>query len=114
MKSIFVSIVAAVVLVGCGPSVGIRDAMTSGNIEAVKEHIAAGTDLNEGTPLHLAAFGLANLDQPGPESKKIVELLIAGGADVNAQAGKLDETPLDRAIMEGQSGIANLLRKHGG
>jgi hypothetical protein len=35
-----------VVLVGCGPSVDIWTAADKGNIEAVKQHIAAGTDLD--------------------------------------------------------------------
>ena len=52
-----------------------------GDIEAVKQHLAAGADVNakdkiRGTPLHYAAaYG----------HKKIVELLIAAGADVNLQ-----------------------------
>ncbi len=49
MKSILVSIVAAVVLVGCGPSVpdiSIHGAANRGNIEAVKQHLNAGTDVN--------------------------------------------------------------------
>ena len=33
-------------LVGCGPSVDIWTAADKGNIEAVKQHIAAGTDLD--------------------------------------------------------------------
>ena len=53
-----VSIVAAVVLVGCGqsqptkpptvkaPDISIHKAATFGNIEAVKQHLAAGTDVN--------------------------------------------------------------------
>ena len=55
-----------------------------GNIEVVKQHLAASTDVNaknewgdgESTPLHYAAFN---------GHKEIAELLIAKGADVNAQ-----------------------------
>jgi ankyrin repeat protein len=47
-----------VVLVGCGPSVDIHQAVNDGNIEAVKQHLDAGTDVNakdDGlTPLHEA------------------------------------------------------------
>ena len=62
------------------PDISIHKAARTGNIEAVKQHIAAGTDVNtksEGfsTPLHQAAqFG----------RKEIAELLIAADADVNA------------------------------
>ncbi|MBT3615603.1 MAG: hypothetical protein HN707_04255, partial [Verrucomicrobia bacterium] len=41
--------IAAVLLVGCGPSVpdiSMYDAAEVGNIEAVKQHLAAGTDVN--------------------------------------------------------------------
>jgi ankyrin repeat protein len=59
MKSILVSIVAAVLVVGCGPSMSIHDAARDGNIEAVKQHLDAGTDVNAKddkgrTPLDLA------------------------------------------------------------
>ena len=64
MKHLLITI-AAVVLVGCRPprppNISIYIAAHEGNIEAVKQHIAAGTDVNEnsgrggGTPLHSAA-----------------------------------------------------------
>ena len=49
-------------LVGCGPSVpdiSIHSAIKKGNIEAVKQHLAAGTDVNTKdkigfSPLHWA------------------------------------------------------------
>ena len=44
MKQLLITI-AAVVLVGCGesvPDISIHDAAANGNIEAVKQHIAAG------------------------------------------------------------------------
>ena len=59
----------------------IHDAAKAGNIKAVKQHIAAGTDVNAkgrwgSTPLLLAAlYG----------HKEVVELLISNGADVNAR-----------------------------
>ena len=46
MKSQLIAIVAAVLVVGCGPSVDIYDAAVEGNIEAVKQHLAAGADVN--------------------------------------------------------------------
>ena len=96
-------------LVGCGPSVDIWTAAANGNIKAVKQHIAAGTDVNpksEGgqTPLHIATF---------KGHKEIAELLIAKGADLNA---KDDDgwTPLDLAVEFKHTKTADLLRKHGG
>ena len=44
MKHLLLTTIAAVVLVGCGPS--IHDAVLDGNIEAVKQHIADGADVN--------------------------------------------------------------------
>ena len=49
MKHILLTTIAAVVLVGCGTKasdISIGDAALFGNIEAIKQHIAAGTDVN--------------------------------------------------------------------
>ena len=46
MKHLLLTTIAAVVLVGCGPSVDIHEAARTGNTEAVKQHLAAGTDVN--------------------------------------------------------------------
>jgi len=64
MKHLLLTTIAAVVLVGCGPS--IHDAVLDGNIEAVKQHIADGADVNakakDGvTPLD-AATGLKHTE----------------------------------------------------
>ena len=109
MKHILITTIAAVLVVGCGPSVGIHDAAMDGNIAAVKQHLDAGTDLEVRdfrgmTPLIIAAhFG----------HKETVELLIANGADVNAKTDA-GVTPLDWAIDFKHTELANLLRKHGG
>jgi ankyrin repeat protein len=84
----------------------IHDAAYKGNIEAVKQHLAAGVDVNAKdsvgwTALHQAAYGA---------HKEPVELLIAEGADVNAK-GDDGTTPLD---MANDRETADLLRKHGG
>jgi ankyrin repeat protein len=109
MKHLILTTIAAVLLVGCGPSapdISIHKAASDGNIEAVKQHLAAGVDVNAWdedfgwTPLHLAA-------QRG--YKEIIELLLANGADVNARDWS-GETPLDWADGE----TVDLLRKHGG
>jgi len=101
---------AAVLLVGCGPStpdITIHEAAGKGDIEAVKQHLAVSTDVNvkgmgNMTPLHGAASN---------GHKEVIELLIAKGADVNAQ-DKDYATPLDWAKRHPE--IADLLRKHGG
>jgi hypothetical protein len=46
MKHLLLTTIAAVVLVGCGPSVDIWTAAEDGNIEVVEKHIAAGTGLD--------------------------------------------------------------------
>ena len=80
MKQLLITI-AALVLVGCGPSADIHQAVRGGNIEVVKQAIADGADVNAKTedgwtPLHFAT-------SVGYE--EITELLIAKGADVNAR-----------------------------
>ena len=142
MKHLLITTIAAVVLLGCGesqqsapapeskpvepvveaaqpetttakaPDISIREAVKTGNIEAVKQHLDAGADVNAKgkygrTPLHYAATrGL----------KKIIELLIARGADVNTKIEVGDykgQTPLDGAIQWDRTETAALLRKHG-
>ena len=115
MKHLLLTTIAAVVLVGCGesqspepptakaPDISIHDAAEEGNVEAVKQHLAAGTDVNLGgvaTPLHPATYS---------GHKEVVELLIADGANVNTKDKGL--TPLDTADNKE---IADLLRRHGG
>ena len=114
MKHLLITTIAALLLVGCGEANNpeadraLFDAVKRrGNIEAVKQAIADGADVNtmgdEGeTPLHQAALG---------GHKKVAELLIAKGADLNAKS--YGETPLDLAIRLGQTETADLLRKHG-
>ena len=89
------------------------DAAEAGNIEAVKQHLAAGMDVNakdeDGvTPLHEAALWGHN---------EVAELLIANGADVNAiivSGRNQGKTPLDLAIWRKKTATADLLRQHGG
>ena len=93
------------------PDISIYDAALSGNIKAVKHHIAAGTDVNaklshgqgKKTLLHLAA---AN------GHKEVVELLIAEGLDVNAKTGG-GVRPLYMAIRFNRTEIAKLLIANG-
>ncbi|MDB4794758.1 ankyrin repeat domain-containing protein [bacterium] len=103
MKHILITTIAAVMLVGCGNPEADRalfNAASGGNIEAVKQHLTAGTDVevkdNNGfTPLHIA-------------TREVAELLIAEGADVNAK-GLGGSTPLHLAAMRGHKETAELL-----
>ena len=158
MKHLLLTTIAAVLLVGCGesqessppveakpepttakaPDISIHEAAAKGNIAVVKQHLAAGTDVdtrdnNKWTPLHYAAYyghkvvaellitegadvnaksddGWTPLhDATSIGHKEIVELLLAKGANVNAK-NNYGNTPLDLASGE----TADLLRKHGG
>ena len=115
MKQLLIT-TAAVVLVGCGEpsSELLQQSVTDGNVEAVKQHLADGADVNVKdearglTPLHFAT-------QNG--QKEIVELLIADGADVNAKMNN-GMTPLDCSALippsSNKTEIVDLLSKHGG
>ena len=116
MKHLLLTTIAAVLVVGCAttqspepptgkaPDISIVDAAKEGNIEAVKQHLTAGADVNAKTesgwtPLHEAARS---------GRKEIAELLIDKGADVNAQ-GQYMGTPLHYAAGEGHMEIVELL-----
>ena len=125
MKHLLLTTIAAVLLVGCGPQppdISIHEAAWKGNIEAVKQHLAAGTDVDvkggysstadtgdwadtlaikiaDRTPLHEAAsWG----------HMEIAELLIDNGADVNVKSG-FGQTPLHWACMNKGRHVAELL-----
>ena len=141
MKHLLLTTIAAVLLVGCGPSMSIHEAAGNGDIEAIKQHLAAGTDVNakDGggwTPLFYAAFSgrtevaelliAEGVDVNAKDNlgtlryaasgghKETVELLIANGADVYAKGGGNGTTPLDMAIRLRRTETIDLLRKHGG
>jgi cytohesin len=118
MKHLLLTTIAAVLLVGCGesqptakaPDISIWEAAATGNIEAVKQHLAAGTDVNARhksgglTPLHLAVDRV---------HKEVAALLIDKGADVNAKDDDSGVTPLHFAALEGQKEMAELLMAKG-
>ena len=139
MKHLLITTIAAVVLVGCGPSVDIWTAAKTGNIEAVKQHLAAGADVNakDGiggtTPLHKAAHFRrrevvellidkgADVNVKGTggltplhiaKTKEITELLITNGADVNAKSNG-GGTPLHQAAGNSHKEVAQLLISKG-
>ena len=120
MKHLLLTTIAAVLVVGCGesqppkpptakaPDISIHFAARKGNIEAIKQHLAAGADVNvkmasglyQGwTPLHWAA---------SRGHKEIVELLIAKGADVDAKE-EYSFAPLHFVSTQGHKEIAELL-----
>jgi len=109
MKHLLLTTIAAVLLVGCGPSVDIWEAASEGNIQAVKQHLAAGTDFE----LRCTACGLTVLGHAAwGGHKEIVELLIAEGADVNAKRNT-GVTPLHHAAWNGHKEVAELLIANG-
>ena len=85
--------------------ISIHGAAWDGNIEAVKQHLADGVDVNAkddeygATSLHITAeYGY----------KEIVKLLIDAGAYVH-EKDKNGSTPLHDAALNGQKEIAELL-----
>ena len=126
-----ITTIAAVVLVGCGekqspeppvkaPNISIHDAAKSGNIEAVKQHLAAGTDLNENgevqeNPLYHAVWN---------DHTEIAKLLISKGANVNteqsarfnplysAAGGRAGKETIELLISNGAD--VNFIRERGG
>ena len=101
MKHLLLTTIAAVLVVGCKQSEAdsaLIDAAVENNLEGVKQLLAAGADVDAKvggfirgwTPLHFAA-------RDG--YKEIVELLIAEGANVNAN-NQYGYTPLHLATTK--------------
>ena len=163
MKHILLTTITAVLVVGCGEpqqsvphpetkpepttskaaDISIHEAVAEGNIEAVRQHLAAGTDVgakNAGgeTILNQAVFcgrkaivklliekgaNVNEKDNSGEtplhlaahlDHKEIVELLIIKGADVNAKTTSEFFGETPLDKAGAASEIVNLLRKHGG
>jgi len=160
MKHLLLTTIAAVVLVGCGesqqsapapetkpepptaeaPDISIHKAAEVGNIEALKKHLAAGTDVNARDK-----DGWTPLDWSGVHEPEITKLLLryggkkadwfnagnsihaaaqaghieavkkhlANGADVNAKTNSGELTPLHIASMNGHKEIVKLLINEG-
>ena len=141
MKHLLLTTIAALVLVGCGESQqsspvpeakpvepvakakpvnpkankALLNAVKKGEIEAAKQAIADGADVNgegeygmtpmEGTPLHLAV---------SQDRHEIIELIIAKGANVNVKDMFFTLTPLDWAVKLKKTETFKLLQKHEG
>ena len=140
VKSQLITIVAALLVVGCGPSVDIWTGAQTGNIEAVKQHLADGVDVNSKsdigrTPLDVAiAFkqplitdllrkhgGKTRDELKAAESIVVavelgnieaVKQHLNDGTEVNAKGGT-GRTPLHWAAIEGHKEIAELLIAEG-
>jgi len=103
MKKYIPPIIAAALLVGCGeapppkpPDISLFEAAVAGNLDAVKQHIAAGTDLNLGDPNPVGNKDTA-LGMAAAFGKTDVAIaLIEGGADLDTR-NKDGSTPLHAA-----------------
>ena len=97
----------AKLLINHGAKRGLFSSVSSGDTEEVKRRISQGAEVNAirigQSLLHIAC-------QSG--NKKIVELLINSGADVNV-SNRRGLTPLDIAERDGQTEIIELLRVQG-
>ena len=142
MKHLLLTTIAAVLLVGCGPSLNIHEAAVRGSIEALKQAIADGADVNAKsdvgwTPLHQAASKGHKqtadlLRKHGAKHGTIygaaasgdiaeVKVFLANDMDVNARPKMrigdslfYGDSALDHAIRGGSAELVNLLTKHGG
>ncbi len=113
MKTLFIPMLLIAILVGCGrptpPNIGLADAARSGNLEAIRQHIKAASNLNELEPVGgssalstAAAFG----------QTEAVGALIQAGADVNVR-NKDGATPLITAAFLCRTDIVRTLLDHG-
>ena len=92
--SLLFSLVAIVLLASCGsdaqtkkngkeaPAIDIHTAVVSNNVEAVKQHLEAGTNINEKDPFGGSSplISASLFDKP-----EMVKILLDAGADINFQ-----------------------------
>ena len=74
-------------MTGCGkptpPDISIHEAAMEGDTEAIKQHLAAGTDPNSANLGERYLEDFINPPLHYSKNKEVADLLIAGGADVN-------------------------------
>ena len=114
-----ITTIATVLLVGCEkpepPDISLFNAAEEGDIEAVKQHIAAGTDINQNSFSASPALYIASLEG----HYEIAKLLLANVADVNLgftvpEVNGVALSPLDSSTSMGHDKISDLLRQNGG
>lgn len=91
------------------PKVDIHTAVVTGNLEALQQHIDAGTDLNKKDPYGGSSplISAALFDKP-----EMVKTLIEAGADLNFQ-NKEGSTALITAAFFGRPAIVKILLDNG-
>ena len=109
-------------LVACGssqaPKISLFEAAVNGDLKAIRQHIAIGTDISENTtertetPLLGAILLGVGWYNTGPHKIKVLQLLISNGADVNAKTDR-GKTCLDVAKEMNEYEVIKLLLKHG-
>ena len=97
---------------GKAPDSSLFNAAVAGNLEAVKQHIAAGTDLNQVDPNPLGSKGSSLQAAAAFGYTEVAVALIEGGADVN-QKDKEGQTPLHTAALFCYPKIAQALLDNG-
>jgi len=101
--------VAAVFLVGCAPDIPLWKAVADGDIKSVKQHLAAGADVNANS-----SGGWTQLTWAAHENRiEIGKLLIKKGADVNRRGDYGGNTALIEAIWGGHIEFVELLIVNG-
>ena len=97
---------------GKAPDSSLFEAAVAGNLEAVKQHIAAGTDLNQVDPNPLGSKGSSLQAAAAFGYTEVAVALIEAGADVN-QKEKEGQTPLHTAALFCYPKIAQALLDNG-
>ena len=115
MKKYIAPIITAALFVGCGvkaPDISLIEAAAEGDLDAVKQHIAAGTDLNQKDPNpnggKASALGIA----AAFGHTEVAIALIEGGANMN-QRDKDGSTPLISAAFLCHTEIVQALLDNG-